>query len=42
MINNEDSIIAVHTLNEEIKAILLQKHPKRRDAHPDMMLQETN
>ena len=42
LINNEDSIIGVHTLNEEIKAILQQKHPEGKDADPDILLQETN
>ena len=39
-INNEDSIKGVHQLNEKIKGILQDKHPKGREAKPDILLPE--
>ena len=37
-INNEDSVKGVHQLNDEIKNILQEKHPKGREASPEILL----
>ena len=39
-VNNEDSIKGVHPLNDQIKEILQQKHPKGQDAPPSACLQQ--
>ena len=41
-IDNDDSIKGVHSLSEEIKQILLEKHPKSRDAIDEALLQVTS
>ena len=37
-INNDDSVKGVHSLSDEIKEILQQKHPKARDVDPGVIL----
>ena len=41
-INNEDAVKGVHELNEEIKEILLSKHPEARDIDPEVRIHSTN
>ena len=41
-INNDDSVKGVHPLNDQIKDILLAKHPESRDAEPDIILPQTS
>ena len=41
-INNEDSIKGVHTLSDEIREILQEKHPKAREVDPDIIIQQEN
>ena len=38
LINNEDSVVGVHTLNREIKSILQEKHPKAETPPADILL----
>ena len=40
--NNEDSVKGVHVLNEEIKDILQDKHPKSRPSLPEATLPLTS
>ena len=40
-INNDDSIKGVHQLNDQIKNILLDKHPKRREADVEILIPNT-
>ena len=40
-INNEDAIIGVHPLNDEIKKLLEEKHPKGRDVDEGILLPHT-
>ena len=40
-INNEDSTRGVHTLTDEIKQILEEKHPKARDISEDILIPPT-
>ena len=37
-INNEDNTRGVHSLSNEIKQLLEEKHPKARDIHKDILL----
>ena len=41
-INNEDAVKGVHPLNEEIKNILLSKHPEARPIHQDTIYDSEN
>ena len=41
-INNDDSIKGVHELNDQIKSILQQKHPKAREVEAEIILPQTN
>ena len=41
-INNEDAVKGVHTLTEEIKTILLSKHPEAKNVHPSALLPAQN
>ena len=41
-INNEDAVKGVHNLNEEIKTILLSKHPEGNEIDPSTLLPKTN
>ena len=41
-INNEDSVKGVHTLTEDLKQILLEKHPKSRDIVEETLLPDTS
>ena len=38
LINNEDSVVGVHTLNREIKSLLQEKHPKAETPPADILL----
>ena len=40
-INNDDSVKGVHPLNEEIKNILQEKHPKSREVDDEIILPQT-
>ena len=40
-INNEDLTLGVHPLNDTIKNLLLEKHPKGKEAAEDILLPET-
>ena len=40
-VNNDDNVVGVHTLSDNIKNILANKHPKAEAAHPDALLPET-
>ena len=37
-INNDDSTRGVHSLSDEIKQLLEEKHPKAKDAEPDILI----
>ena len=37
-VNNEDSTRGVHTLTDEIKELLQDKHPKSREANNDILI----
>ena len=37
-ISSEDETLGVHILDEKIKNILLEKHPKGREASEDILL----
>ena len=41
-INNEDAVKGVHSLNKEIKTILLSKHPEGSEIDPSTLLPRTN
>ena len=41
-INNDDAIKGVHPLNDEIKEILQQKHPKSREVDPNIIVPQNN
>ena len=41
-INNNDAIKGVHQLSNEMKEILQQKHPEKREAAPDIILPPTS
>ena len=41
-INNDDAVKGVHSLSPEIKDILQQKHPKSREASPEILLPLTS
>ena len=40
-INNDDSIKGVHSLDEQIKDILQDKHPQARNVEPQIILEHT-
>ena len=41
-INNDDAIKGVHSLDSQIKDILLAKHPESQPAQPDVLLPHTS
>ena len=41
-INNDDAIRGVHELTDEIKSILVDKHPGARVVHPDVKIPSSN
>ena len=41
-INNEDSVKGVHSLTDEIKTILQEKHPEARDIQPEVIIPVVN
>ena len=41
-VNNEDAVKGVHQLDDEIKQILLDKHPVGRNPAPDILMQQTS
>ena len=40
-INNEDSIKGVHQLNDEIKNVLLEKHPNARSVDAEILIPQS-
>ena len=41
-INNEDQTLGVHSLTDQIKKLLQEKHPKSREVHEEILLPESN